>query len=400
MAVRTISPDVYSIGAIDWNLRLFDALIGTPEGTSYNAFVVKGTEKTALIDTVDPAFEESLLKNLMRIGISSLDYIVINHAEQDHAGSLPLLLDMFPGAKVVADEKCRDLLGRLLDVPEDRVTVVKDGDTIDLGGKTLEFIIAPWVHWPETMMTYLKEDGILFSCDLFGSHLATSELFVRDFTKVERMAKRYFAEIMMPFRSSVLAAMQKVAEREVRIIAPSHGPFYDDPSLILDVYAEWTSDTVKNLVLLPYVSMHGSTAKMVSFLTDALIERGIEVQPYDLSKSDLGDIAMTTLDAATIVIATPTVLFGPHPVALNAAYILSALRPKTKFISVIGSFGWGGKTVQTLVDTLSHLSAEVIDPVYIRGYPTGEDLVALNALADTIVKKHEGLLTRSEEGSG
>jgi flavorubredoxin len=109
---------------------------------------------------------------------------------------------------------------------------------------------------------------------------------------------------------------------------------------------------------------------------------------------------MTTLDAATIVIATPTVLFGPHPVALNAAYILSALKPKTKFISVIGSFGWGGKTVQTLVDTLSHLSAEVIDPVYIRGYPTGEDLVALNALADTIVKKHEGLLTRSEEGSG
>ena len=139
----------------------------------------------------------------MRIGISSLDYIVINHAEQDHAGSLPLLLDMFPGAKVVADEKCRDLLGRLLDVPEDRVTVVKDGDTIDLGGKTLEFIIAPWVHWPETMMTYLKEDGILFSCDLFGSHLATSELFVRDFTKVERMAKRYFPEIMMPFRSRV-----------------------------------------------------------------------------------------------------------------------------------------------------------------------------------------------------
>jgi flavorubredoxin len=307
---------------------------------------------------------------------------------------------MFPQATVIADEKCRDLLGRLLDVPEDRVMIVKDGETIDLGGKTLEFIVAPWVHWPETMMTYLKEDGILFSCDLFGSHLATSELFVRDFKKVERMAKRYFAEIMMPFRSSVVAAMQRVAEREVRIIAPSHGPFYDNPSLILDAYAEWTSDALKNLVLLPYVSMHGSTAKMVSYLTDALIERGIEVQLYDLTKSDLGDIAMTTLDAATIILATPTVLFGPHPVALNAAYIISALRPKTKFVSVIGSFGWGGKTVQHLTEQLSHLNAEVIDPVYIRGYPTGEDLAALNALADTILKKHEGLLTRSEEGSG
>jgi len=395
MAVRTISPDVYSIGAVDWNLRLFDALIGTPEGTSYNAFVVRGTERTALIDTVDPRFEEDLLKNLMRMGISSLDYIVVNHAEQDHSGSLPLLMDMFPQARVVADEKCRDLLGRLLDVPEDRIMIVKDGDTIDLGGKTLEFIVAPWVHWPETMMTYEKEDGILFSCDLFGAHLATSELFVRDFTKVVRLAKRYFAEIMMPFRSSVQAAMQKVAEREVRIIAPSHGPFYDNPSLILDVYAEWTSETVKNLVLLPYVSMHGSTAKMVSYLTDALIERGIEVQPYDLTQSDLGDIAMTSVDAATIVIATPTVLFGPHPAAVNAAYVLSALRPKTKFLSVIGSFGWGGKTVQHLTETFSHLNAEMIDPVYIRGYPTGEDLAALNALADAILKKHEGLVTRS-----
>jgi len=395
MAVRTISPDVYSIGAVDWNLRLFDALIGTPEGTSYNAFVVRGTERTALIDTVDPRFEEDLLKNLMRMGISSLDYIVVNHAEQDHSGSLPLLMDMFPQARVVADEKCRDLLGRLLDVPEDRIMIVKDGDTIDLGGKTLEFIVAPWVHWPETMMTYEKEDGILFSCDLFGAHLATSELFVRDFTKVVRLAKRYFAEIMMPFRSSVQAAMQKVAEREVRIIAPSHGPFYDNPSLILDVYAEWTSETVKNLVLLPYVSMHGSTAKMVSYLTDALIERGIEVQPYDLTQSDLGDIAMNSVDAATIVIATPTVLFGPHPAAVNAAYVLSALRPKTKFLSVIGSFGWGGKTVQHLTETFSHLNAEMIDPVYIRGYPTGEDLAALNVLADAILKKHEGLVTRS-----
>ncbi|MDK2974470.1 MAG: hypothetical protein PWP08_841 [Methanofollis sp.] len=394
MAVRTISPDVYSIGAVDWNLRLFDALIGTPEGTSYNAFVVRGTERTALIDTVDTRFEEALLKNLMKMGVSSLDYIVINHAEQDHSGSLPLLMEMFPQATVIADEKCRDLLGRLLDVPEDRITTVKDGDTIDLGGKTLEFIIAPWVHWPETMMTYEREDGILFSCDLFGAHLATSELFVRDFAPITRPAKRYFAEIMMPFRSSAHAAMQKVADRDVRIIAPSHGPLYDDPSLILDAYAEWTSDTVKNLVLLPYVSMHGSTAKMVSYLTDALIERGIEVQPYDLTTSDLGDIAMTAVDAATIVIATPTVLFGPHPAAVNAAYLLSALKPKTKFVSVIGSFGWGGKTVQHLTEMLTPLNAEMIDPVYVRGYPTAEDLAALNALADTILKKHEDLLTQ------
>jgi flavorubredoxin len=394
MAVREIVPDVYSVGAVDWDLRLFDALIGTPEGTSYNAFVVRGTEKTALIDTVDPKFEEDLLKNLMRLGMSSLDYIVINHAEQDHSGTLPLLLEMFPGAMVIADEKCCDLLDRLLQIPPERIQRVQDGDTLDLGGKTLEFLVSPWVHWPETMLTFEKEDGILFSCDLFGSHIATSELFVKDFTTVHHAAKRYYAEIMMPFRTSVKAAMQKVAERNVAFIAPSHGPLYHDPSLILDAYEDWTSDAVKNLVLIPYVSMHGSTAKMVSFFTDALIERGVEVRPYDLTRADLGEVAMTAVDAATIVFAAPTVLFGPHPTAVHAAYLIGALKPKTKFVSVIGSFGWGGKTVQYITDTLAHLKAETLNPVYVRGYPTPEDLSALTDLADTIVKKHEGIVTK------
>ncbi|TAJ45017.1 FprA family A-type flavoprotein [Methanofollis fontis] len=394
MAVRTIAPDIYSVGAVDWELRLFDALIGTPQGTSYNAFLVIGQEKTALIDTVEPRFEEDLLKNLMRIGISSLDYIVINHAEQDHSGTLPLLLEMFPGATAVTNEKCKDLLVHLLQVPEHRIKTVKDGETLDLGGKTLEFMITPWVHWPETMITFEREQGVLFSCDLFGSHLATSELFVRDFTDVIGPAKRYYAEIMMPFAASVRGAMEKIADRDVRVIAPSHGPFYDDPSLIMDAYAEWSSDRVKNLVLLPYVSMHGSTRKMVSVFTDALIEGGVEVRPFDLTSSDLGEIAMTAVDAATIVIAAPTVLFGPHPAAFHAAYVLSALRPKTRYVSIIGSYGWGGKTVQNLTDTLSHIGAELIDPVYIRGYPKSEDLTALRNLADTIVKKHEGVITR------
>ncbi|MBP2145756.1 flavorubredoxin [Methanofollis sp. W23] len=392
MAVREIAPGVYAVGAIDWDLRLFDALIGTPQGTSYNAFVVKGREKTALIDTVDPKFEEDLLKNLMRLGLGSLDYIVINHAEQDHSGTLPLLLEMFPGATVITNEKCRDLLVRLLLVPEDRIQTVKDGESLDLSGKTLEFMITPWVHWPETMITYAREDGILFSCDLFGSHLATSELYADDFMQIFPAAKRYYAEIMMPFRASVRAALERVSALDLKVIAPSHGPLYRNSSPILDAYAEWTSDAVKNLVLIPYVSMHGSTAKMVSFFTDALIERGVEVQPYDLTRADLGEVAMAAVDAATIVMAAPTVLFGPHPAAVHASYLISVLRPKTKFVSVIGSYGWGGKTVQHLQETLSRLNAEMIEPVYVRGYPGGEDLAALADLADTIVKKHEDVV--------
>ena len=180
MTVREVLPDIYWIGAIDWNRRLFDSLIPLPDGTSYNAYLVKGSEKTALIDTVDPAKEFEYVCNLIKLGVEKIDYIIVNHAEQDHSGSLPMAAELFPGATVVTSEKCKDLVVHLLDIPPERCLVVKDRDTISLGNKTLEFIMAPWVHWPETMMTYVREDNVLFSCDLFGSHLATSDLFARD----------------------------------------------------------------------------------------------------------------------------------------------------------------------------------------------------------------------------
>ncbi|HQC12509.1 MAG TPA: FprA family A-type flavoprotein, partial [Methanoregulaceae archaeon] len=178
MTFREIKPGIYWIGSIDWDRRLFDSLIPLPQGTSYNAYLVKGSEKTALIDTVDPTKEYELVQNLVRIGVDGIDYIIVNHAEQDHSGALPMILELFPGARVVTNEKCRDLLVALLDIDGDRVDVIEDNDTLSLGDKTLQFLITPWVHWPETMLTYVQESKVLFSCDLFGSHIATSDLFV------------------------------------------------------------------------------------------------------------------------------------------------------------------------------------------------------------------------------
>jgi flavorubredoxin len=396
MTVREVLPDVYWIGAIDWNRRLFDSLIPLPDGTSYNAYLVKGSEKTALIDTVDPTKEFEYVCNLVKLGVEKVDYIIVNHAEQDHSGSVPMAAELFPGATVVTSEKCKDLIVHLLDISPERCLVVKDRDTISLGNKTLEFIMAPWVHWPETMLTYVREDSVLFSCDLFGTHMATSDLFVSDMAEVYHPAKRYYAEIMMPFRSQIKEHMKKISELGIRVIAPSHGPLYLPPDPILKAYAEWISDDVKNEVVIPYVSMHGSTEKMVTHLTDALIDRGIRVKPFDLTKTDIGELAASLVDAATIVIGTPTLLFGPHPLAANAAFITNLIKPKTRFATVIGSYGWGGKTVEAVKEMLNHLKIEVLDPVYVKGAPDSACLRELEALAERIAIKHReaGLMVK------
>ena len=244
------------------------------------------------------------------------------------------------------------------------------------------------------MVTYLTPDNILFTCDFFGSHYASSDLFVKDKEKVLEDAKRYYAEIMMPFRFQIRKNLEKIKDLKIEVIAPSHGLVYDEPELIINAYREWISDEVKNIVLIPYVSMHGSTLRMVNYLIDALIKRGIEVKPFNLTKTDIGELAMALVDAATIVVGTPTVLAGPHPSIVYATYLVGVLRPKTKFISIIGSFGWGGKTVDTLKGLIPTLKAEIIEPLLIKGDPDEEDFNLIDEFADKILLAHKkiGLL--------
>jgi flavorubredoxin len=387
VTVREIKPNIYAVGSIDWDRRLFDELIPLPDGTSYNSYVVKD-KKTALIDTVDPTKAHELVNHLDELGVT-IDFVISNHAEQDHSGSIPTVLELYPEAKVVTNSKCKGMLKDLLLIPEDRFMTVEDGDTLSLGDKKLEFIKAPWVHWPETMFTYLREDKILFSCDFLGSHLAASSLFVEDEAELYESAKRYYAEIMMPFRTSIKGHLKRLDTMSVDIVAPSHGPIHRNPEFIMDAYRDWVSDMVKNEVVIAYVSMHGSTRAMVDYLTEALIARHITVKPFNLIKTDIGELAMALVDACTLVIASPTVLAGPHPAAVYAAYLTNALRPKLKYVSVIGSYGWGGKMIDVLSSTVSNLHADILDPVMVKGHPTREDFDMLDNLADEILKKHK-----------
>jgi flavorubredoxin len=386
---REFKSNIYAINIADWNRRLFDSLIPLPDGTSYNAYVVKGSEKTALIDTSDPDFSELFFEKLEPF--QTIDYIVSQHSEQDHSGLIPAVLERFPKAKVIVSPRGKDIILTHLTVSEEQIVVVEDGEELSLGDKTLQFIHFPWVHWPETMLTYLKEDQVLFSCDFLGSHLATTDLYASDSCQVYEAAKRYFSEIMMPFRRIISRNLSKLDDYTIDLVAPSHGPIYPDPKLILDAYRDWTSDETQNSVVIPYISMHGSVEKMVDRLIKALETHGIKAYKFDLSVTDIGKLAITLVDATTVVIGTPTVLAEPHPLVSYAALLVNLLKPKIKYLSVLGSYAWGGKAVDKLVALTPNLQVEVIPPLMIKGAPTDEDLAAVEEMAAQIALKHQEL---------
>jgi len=364
MRPRELRPGVYSVGAIDWDRRLFDALIPLPDGTSYNSYLIEGSEKTALIDTVDPTMEDFLINHLKQLEVGNIDYVIANHAEQDHSGAIPRVLGDYPNAKVVTTPRGRDMLMDLLLVPEEKFIAVGDGETLSLGGKTLEFIHAAWVHWPETMLTHLREDKVLFPCDLFGSHLATTDAYVADEGQAYEAAKRYYAEIMMPFHTNIEKHLERIKGYQIDIIAPSHGPMHGKPSFILEAYRSWVFDPPRNIVVLPY-------------------------KQFNLAVADIGKLAMALVDAATMVVGTPTVIVGPHPNVAYAALLVNALRPKLQFVSVIGSYGWGSKALDQLKGMIPNLKVEVLEPVISKGFPKEADFKALDNLANTIAEKHK-----------
>lgn len=391
MKARRIREGIHWVGAIDWTRRVFDELIPLPDGTSYNAYLVRGNDKCALIDTVDPDFTTVLFGRLADLGVTRLDYVVANHAEQDHSGSIPAVLERFPEARLLCTSKGKGMLMNHLALSEDRVDVMEDGQTVDLGGRTLEFLHAPWVHWPETMLTYLREEGVLFPCDLFGFHEATTQLFVENEPAALMAAKRYYAEIMMPFRVSIAKHLERLGGYDIRLICPSHGPSYKRPALILEAYDAWVNGPTGNRVVLPYVSMHGSTYRMAAHLLESLISRDVPVEPFNLSVTDEGKLAVALVDASTLVLATSTVLAGAHPRAVYAAYLANVLRPKVRYAGLIGSFGWGGKAVEQIKGLMPNLKAEWLDPVLVKGYPQAEDLAALDRLSDRIRDLHADL---------
>jgi len=372
------------LSAIDWDRKLFDELVPLPEGTSYNCYLVKGSEKTALIDTVHPSMTEDLLLALRSMGLERLDYIVSNHAELDHAGAIPAVLAAYPQAKVLANVKCRSLLKSSLNLPADAIQLLQNEQVLSLGDKSLRFLWVPWVHWPDSTITYIVEDHIMFSCDFLGAHLATSDLYATDEARVERAARTYYAEIMMPYRPNVIKHLKRLEDLTIEKIAASHGPIYAKPEFILSLYRQWTGDETRPEVIIPYLSMYESTAKMVAYLVDRFMEKGMSVQPFNVVDLDSGRFSSALVEASTVVFASPTVLTGPHPAMAYAAYLANVLRPKTKYAAIIGSYGWGTGMPESLAAMVPNLNVKWFEQINVGGTPKAEDYVALDRLVNDI----------------
>lgn len=391
MSFKEIKKNIYYCGLNHRERKLFDELIPLPVGTTYNSYLVKGSEKTAIIDTMYPPKSDVYVEQLDKNGVDKVDYIVANHGEQDHSGTLPKLIKKFPNSKILTNPKCKEIIQEMLHIEDDKFQVVADGEEISLGGKTLKFIYAPWVHWPDTMFTYIPEDKFMFTCDFLGSHSPFENLYAEETTELLKAAKRYYAEIMMPFRSFCKKYVQLLKEMDIDMILTSHGPIYKNPKFILDAYEAWTADECKNEVVIPYVSMYESTKEMVDYVSEKLSGKGIITKPFNVVEEDLGELAMELVDACTVIFGSSMVLAGPHPAAVTTAYLAGILRPKLKFVSFIGSFGWGGVLVEKLEQFLSGVKAEKIESVIVKGKPKEEDFAKLDVLVEEIYQKHKGL---------
>lgn len=385
--VPELAPAVFAVGVKDWSRRLFDALIPLPEGTTYNAYLIKGQRHTALIDSVNPGFEEELFQRIAAAGDpTALDYLVMNHAEPDHANALPKLLEMNPRATLLTSKKGAQVVHDLFPVPADRVRPVADGDTLDLGGKRLRFIDAPMLHWPETMFTYLEEDGLLFPCDFFGAH-TTYGWYADENGNTLRAAKRYYGEIMMPYAKMGARALEKISGLEIRQIAPSHGPVYRDPKEILRLYRRWTAGETEEKAVAVYVSMWGSSERFTKAIVEVLESNGIRVALYDATVADLGELAADLVDARAVVLGAPTVLNGIHPLALTAAHLVKILKPPVKYGVFVGSYGWGGGALKHVQELLGPTGIDLVGAFESRGRPTPEDMQQVLQLGERLATR-------------
>ena len=382
-----MSEGVYWVGAKDWNRRLFDALIPLPRGTTYNSYLVIGENKKALIDTVNPGFEKELEGKISQVtNPAEIDYVIMNHAEPDHAGSIPYVMAINSKAKLVTSRTGAKMAQIFHKVPPERIIAVRDQETIDLGGKTLRFIEAPMLHWPETMFTYLVENGVLFSCDFFGAHVAEG-FYDDDVEDLLVYAQKYWGEIMMPFSAMAQRALQKIKDLKIEMIGPSHGPIHRNPEKILSAYGKWVNGETKKKVIIVYVTMWNSTEKMIKPIAETLESEGIEIVIHNLVFADIGDVAKDLADSRAIVLGAPTVLGGAHPLAVYATYLVKALRPPLKYGVVLSSFGWGGGAIKHIQEVLGPSKMEIVGAMEVNGPPTENDVAKITEIGKALARK-------------
>lgn len=391
--IQKISDRVFQVGALDPRLPYFDALMPTPYGTTYNSYLVRGEDKVALIDPVQGDKFEQLLQNLKELCINELDYIICLHTEQDHAGAILMLRDVFPNAQLVGTARVAELMEYHFHIPRESFFVVAEGDTIELGSMTLVCMPIPFAHWPDNTMFWMPEERILFSSDLFGSHYSPDIPNCPDEAIWLLETRAYFSEIMMPTRNHVARYVAKVRALDPKSICASHGPVWYNPSIVLNEYELMVSDKVRRDVVIAYVSMHGSTERMIDVVADELCAAGIRVALYDLGDPNrdlrtlVGSVVTETVNAGSLLLASPTVLGGPHPAVAAMALLVNAFNPSIRYLGLLGSYGWGTQIEKQVNGLTARVKAERLDSVLVRGLPTKEAEASLRQYARDLAER-------------
>ena len=362
-AVR-ISDSVYWVGAIDWGLREFHGY-ATSRGSTYNAYLVMA-EKPVLIDTVKAPFKDEMMARIASVtDPSSIDTIISNHAEMDHSGALPAVVAEIEPSRVVASPMGVKALNAHFAVGMD-IDPVKTGDKLDLGGLTLSFIETRMLHWPDSMFSYLEEEGVLFSQDAFGMHLATADIFVdqNDMSTVRWECEKYYANILMPYSNKVKGLLADVAETGLspKIIASDHGPIWrgKDIATALEWYAEWAEDAPSRKAVVIHDTMWGATAKMAAAICDGLKSGGSEVVSLPLASSSRSDVATEILGAGAVLVGSPTINNQIFPSLADTMTYVKGLKPKNLIGAAFGAYGWSGEAVKQLNAILEEMKVELV----------------------------------------
>ena len=386
-----ILKDVYWVGAIDWNIRDFHGY-SIYRGTTYNAFLVMD-EKVTLFDTVKEGFRSELLHRIRRIiDPTKIDYIVVNHVEMDHSGLVPEVVELVKPEKVICSERGKKALLSHFHRADWPYEVVRTGDTISLGKRTVQFIETRMLHWPDSMFSYIPEDRLLISSDAFGQHWATTERFddELDLSILLSHAAKYYANILLPYSNLVQKLLSNAKDMDLKIdmIAPDHGIIWRrNPGKILECYDEWSQQRSRVKALVIYDTMWHSTERMAKAIVDGLVQEGVSVRMFDLATNHRSDIITEVLDAGALVIGSPTLNNGMLPRMADFLHYMKGLRPANKIGAAFGSYGWSGEAVKLINAIMEEMRFTVIDPgINVQYVPAHDDLRRCVELGHKVAK--------------
>jgi len=379
MAAIKILPDIYSVGVVDWNVRNFHGhTYTTPRGSSYNAYLIID-EKITLVDTVYGPFTQELIDNIKEVvPLERIDYIIANHVEDDHSGALPGIMPLCPQAKILGTAKCQEGLYKHYYKNWD-FQIIKTNDQLKLGRRSLTFIEAPMIHWPDSMFTYCPQDELLMPNDAFGQHFSSGSRFDDQVDQCALMeeAEKYYANILWPLGAVILKKIQDIQKLNIpiKIIAPSHGIIWrKDPARIINAYISWAKGETRNKVVVAYETMWGATEKMARKIVEGLISQGVEVKLYDVAQSDRTEVITQMLSAKGFIFGSSTHDNDMLPNIAAFLEIVKGLKPKGRKVGFFGSYGWAGGATKEMREMLKDSGVDLIESDLLCKYiPTLEE---------------------------